>query len=49
MATEIERKFLVKNPPLYLAEKKVNIKQGYIVSDKEKVIRVRIEENSFFF
>ena len=25
MATEIERKFLVKNPPLYLAEKKVNI------------------------
>ena len=48
MATEIERKFLVKNPPLYLAEKKVNIKQGYIVSDKEKVIRVRIEENSFF-
>ena len=48
MATEIERKFLVKNPPLYLAEKKVNIKQGYIVSNKEKVIRVRIEENSFF-
>ena len=48
MATEIERKFLVKNPPLYLAEKKVSIKQGYIVNDKEKVIRVRKEENSFF-
>ena len=48
MAIEIERKFLVKNPPLHLSEKKLSIKQGYIINDKKQVIRVRKKEKSFF-
>ena len=41
MAVEIERKFLVKKIPLKKIKQSEKIKQGYIVNDKEKVVRVR--------
>ena len=42
MGKEIERKFLVKNQG-YQTTGHILIKQGYILSDIEKVVRVRIE------
>ena len=49
MAIEIERKFLIK----FLPNEKINyshyIKQGYIVSDEDKVIRIRKKNNQYFF
>ena len=48
MAIEIERKFLVKQPPLHLATYSLNIKQGYIVKNKNKVIRVRKQDLDYF-
>ena len=48
MAIEIERKYLVKSPPLHLAKKKLYIKQGYIVNDQKQVIRVREKGNEYF-
>ena len=48
MAIEIERKYLVKSPPLHLAEKRFHIKQGYIVNDQKQVIRIREKEDEYF-
>tara|TARA_B100000029_G_C17535026_1_gene944586 strand:- start:1236 stop:1700 length:465 start_codon:yes stop_codon:yes gene_type:complete len=48
MAIEIERKYLVKSPPLHLAKKKLYIKQGYIVNDQKQVIRVREKGDEYF-
>ena len=49
MAQEIERKFLVKNDSFirdsYLQK---NIKQGFLNSHKNRVVRVRIQENKSF-
>ena len=50
MGKEIERKFLVKNED-YKTKKileKVDIQQGYITLDKEKVIRIRIANHKAF-
>ena len=41
MAIEIEKKFLIKHIPFNQVEYSQKIKQGYIVSDEKKVIRVR--------
>ena len=48
MAIEIERKFLVKRIPEDKIKYSQNIKQGYVVSDKQKVIRIRKKMNDFF-
>tara|TARA_B100001113_G_scaffold248503_2_gene204640 strand:+ start:4217 stop:4681 length:465 start_codon:yes stop_codon:yes gene_type:complete len=48
MAIEIERKYLVKSPPLHLAEKRFHIKQGYIVNDQKQVIRIREKGDEYF-
>ena len=45
MAIEIERKFLVKRIPKDKIKYSHYIKQGYIVSDKHKAIRIR-QKNS---
>ena len=48
MALEIERKFLIKFLPNEKINYSHNIKQGYIVSDKDKVIRIRKKMISTF-
>ena len=48
MAIEIERKFLVKRIPEDKIKYSHNIKQGYVISDKQKVIRIRKKTNDFF-
>ena len=48
MAIEIERKFLVKRIPNDEIKYSHYIKQGYIVSDKYKVIRIRQKKDDFF-
>ena len=48
MAIEIERKFLVKRIPEDKIKYSHNIKQGYVVSDKPKVILIRKKMNDFF-
>lgn len=49
MNLEIERKFLVKNDSFKLkAFKKKYIKQGFLNSDKERTVRVRIIEDTAF-
>jgi len=49
MNVEIERKFLVKNDSFKsMAFKKKYIKQGFLNSDKERIVRVRIIENTAF-
>lgn len=45
MATETERKFLVKGEFRHLAVRKVNIEQGYLSVDPERIVRIRISEN----
>lgn len=45
MATEIERKFLVKGEFRHLAEGKKQIIQGYLSVDSGRVVRVRISDN----
>ena len=49
MATEIERKFLV-NSNLYKTQAKHSnyIKQGFLNSDKNRVVRVRIKDDKGF-
>ncbi len=49
MAIEIERKFLVLNDN-YKTEsyKSYNIKQGFLNSDKNRIVRVRITDNKGF-
>lgn len=48
MAIEIEKKFLIKHIPFERVQYSHKIKQGYIVSDKKKVIRVREKGNDYF-
>ena len=48
MAIEIERKFLVKRIPLTEIRKSENVKQGYIINDKQKVVRVRMKGYNYF-
>ena len=48
MAIEIERKFVVKKIPNEEIKYSHYIKQGYIVSDLQKVIRVRQKKDDFF-
>ena len=48
MAIEIERKFLIKHIPLNRVKYSHHIKQGYIVNDSQKVIRVRKKENQYY-
>lgn len=49
MNQEIERKFLVKNTDFKkLSHAKVYIKQGFLNSNKERVVRVRITSNEAF-
>lgn len=46
MALEIEHKFLVKNSDWKKnIQKSNNYKQGYLISDKKKSIRVRVSDN----
>ena len=48
MAIEIERKFVVKKIPSDEIKYSHYIKQGYIISDMQKVIRVRQKKDDFF-
>ena len=48
MAIEIERKFLIKHIPLDRVKYSHHIKQGYIVNDSQKVIRVRKKANQYY-
>ena len=48
MGIEIERKFLIKHIPLNRVKYSHHIKQGYIVNDSQKVIRVRKKENQYY-
>ncbi|CAM1373998.1 Inorganic triphosphatase [Tenacibaculum litopenaei] len=49
MAVEIERKFLVNSMVFRdIASKKNYIKQGFLNSDKERVVRVRIKDTEGF-
>lgn len=48
MATEIERKFLVRGEFRYLAIKKVKITQTYLSIDPDKTIRIRIAGRKAF-
>ena len=49
MAKEIERKFLVKNAGYKsLAYKKVEIQQGYICTEPERTVRIRLKDNEAF-
>ena len=46
---EIERKFLVKNKDYQKdAFKKIDIKQGFLNSDKNRIVRIRITNNHGF-
>ncbi|MFD2566678.1 CYTH domain-containing protein [Pseudotenacibaculum haliotis] len=49
MGIEIERKFLVKNTSFKdLSFQKNYIKQGFLNSDKERVVRIRITDDTAF-
>ena len=49
MGIEIERKFLVKSDAFKdEAFKKINIKQGFLNSDKERTVRVRLTDEFGF-
>jgi CYTH domain-containing protein len=48
MATETERKFLVKNEFRHLSVREIKITQSYLSIDKEKTIRLRIADNMAF-
>lgn len=48
MATETERKFLVKGEFMHLAVKKISIVQSYLSIDPEKTIRLRISDDKAF-
>ncbi len=49
MALEIERKFIVKSTDFKVsAHKKHFIKQGFLNSNKERVVRVRIKDENGF-
>jgi adenylate cyclase len=48
MATETERKFLVKGEFRHLAVRKISITQVYLSKDREKTIRLRIADDKAF-
>jgi CYTH domain-containing protein len=48
MATETERKFLVKGEFKHLAYKAIKIIQSYLCIEKDKTIRLRIADNQAF-
>lgn len=48
MATETERKFLVKSEFRHLAVKEIEIIQSYLVIDPDKTIRLRIADDKAF-
>ena len=48
MAIEIEKKFLINHIPFEQVKYAHKIKQGYIVSDKDKVIRIREKDDEYF-
>ena len=48
MAVEIEKKFLIKHIPYEQITYSQKIKQGYIVKDRSKVIRIRKKNNQYF-
>lgn len=48
MAKEIERKFLVRGEFKNLAVKKIQINQGYLSVDPERIVRLRISDNTSF-
>lgn len=49
MSVEIERKFLVKNDDFKnVSYRQKNIKQGYLNSDKNRTVRIRISNNKAF-
>jgi adenylate cyclase len=48
MATETERKFLVKGEFRHLVSKEIKIIQSYLTIDREKTIRLRIANNEAF-
>ncbi|MCX7546524.1 CYTH domain-containing protein [Xanthomarina sp. F1114] len=46
---EIERKFLVKNTDFKKeAFKEISIKQGFLSSEKERIVRIRLTDNTGF-
>ena len=48
MGKEIERKFLVKNDSYKKASQAFLYRQGYICTDKERVVRIRVYDNKGF-
>lgn len=48
MAIEIERKFLVSSIPWKEVNSSSLIKQGYLMHDTQKVIRIRQKDDDFF-
>ena len=48
MATETERKFLVKGEFRHLAVKEIKITQYYLSKEPDKTIRIRIADNKAF-
>ena len=48
MATETERKFLIKGEFRHLAVKEIRITQSYLSIDRAKTIRLRIADNEAF-
>ncbi len=48
MATETERKFLVKNEFRHLAVREIKITQAYLSIDPQKTIRIRLADSKAF-
>jgi adenylate cyclase len=48
MSKEIERKFLIKPKHKHLFDKGELYRQGYLFSDQDKVVRVRVIDNKGF-
>lgn len=48
MATETERKFLVKGEFIHLAIREIKIIQSYLIKDYEKTIRIRIADDKAY-
>jgi adenylate cyclase len=48
MATETERKFLVKGEFRHLAVKEIHIMQAYLTIDPDKTIRIRIADDKAY-
>jgi len=48
MGIEIERKFLIDFKKIDLYDKKIEIKQGYILNSPEKVVRIRVADKDAF-